>query len=167
MSRSLPADEPALRRALACALLAGWAFWTSVVSATNIFDALRELGVLPADWRAASGNFRWIARTTDVYHVPAWGNAVMFGGVILWEVTIAALLWRAVAKSWRGGPSAPAATLLGFLVSLPLWLAFMVADEVFIEFAPEETHLRILIAQLATLLLLLALRQRSDADPVP
>jgi hypothetical protein len=38
------------------------------------------------------------------------------------------------------------------MASLGLWAAFLVADEVFIAYAVEATHLRLLTAQLATLL---------------
>jgi hypothetical protein len=37
-------------------------------------------------------------------------------------------------------------------VSLGLWAAFLVADEVFIAYPVEATHLRLFIAQLVTLL---------------
>jgi hypothetical protein len=41
---------------------------------------------------------------------------------------------------------------LAFIASLTLWLAFMIADEVFIGYTIEATHLRLFIGRLLTLL---------------
>ena len=41
-----------------------------------------------------------------------------------------------------------------FLVSLALWAAFIVIDEIFLAYATEDTHLRVFTAQALSLLLL-------------
>jgi hypothetical protein len=41
---------------------------------------------------------------------------------------------------------------LAFTASLTLWLAFLIADEAFIAYPVEATHLRLFIGQLLTLL---------------
>jgi hypothetical protein len=59
------------------------------------------------------------------------------------------LFWLA----FRGrGRESPRLLYAAFTVSLTLWAAFALADEAFIAYAVEGTHLRLFTAQLATLL---------------
>jgi hypothetical protein len=135
-------------------LLACWAVWLTVVFATNLADAGKALGLLPQSWAFASGNYLFLVETTARYGTPAWLNLLLFGGVICWEGAAALLFWlscvRICGKVRRDGRTLYAA----FMTSLSLWAAFMVADEVFIAYAVEATHLRLFIAQLATLLVI-------------
>jgi hypothetical protein len=75
----------------------------------------------------------------------------LFAGVILWEAVAAGLFWRA-GWSFRGRSSARQAVYMAFTTSLLLWGAFLVADEVFIAYPLESTHLRLFVAHLVTLL---------------
>ena len=133
-------------------LLAGWAAWLSIVFTTNVLDGAKVLGLLAEDWAFASGNYRFLTETTARYGVPAWANAVQFVGVIVWEGIAAVLFWLA-CRTYRGrGRRNVAILYAAFTASLSLWLAFALADEVFIAYPVEGTHLRLFIAQLATLL---------------
>ncbi len=137
-------DTHTLSQMLKVAVLVGWSLWTTMAVATNVFDALRELGVLHDGWTLASGNFDFMRETTAIHNLPDWLNTLVFAGVIAWEGASAALLWRASLRLWQGATDALPAASLAFLVSLPLWLAFMFADEVFIAYGVQATHLRIL-----------------------
>ena len=53
---------------------------------------------------------------------------------------------------YRGRDSGRTAIYLAITASLLLWGAFLVADEVFIAYPLESTHLRLFIAHLMTLL---------------
>jgi hypothetical protein len=132
-------------------LLLLWAVWLSVVFLSNLADAGKGLGLLGEAWPFASGNWKLIQETTARYGAPAAVNAVLFAGVILWEGAAAVLFWRA-GWGFRGGSSARKAVYLAFTTSLLLWGAFLVADEVFIAYPLESTHLRLFVAQLVTLL---------------
>jgi hypothetical protein len=140
-------------------LLACWAAWLTVVFATNVLDGARALGVLPESWAFTSGNFHFLTETTARYGTPPWLNALLFAGVIGWEGMTALLFWLAWGTfsrtAWRTGPRGQgAATMIyaAFTAGLTLWLAFAIADEVFISYSVEGTHLRLFVAQLATLL---------------
>jgi len=135
-------------------LLLFWAVWLTVVLATNVGDALKELALLDPGWRFASGNYGFIAATTARYGVPAAVNAVLFLGVILWQGVAAGLFWRAVGGGCR---------YAAFTSSLMLWAAFAVADELFIAYPLEGTHLRLFIAQLVTLLVIEQLSCGADS----
>ena len=54
----------------------------------------------------------------------------------------------------RGGLKACRYLYPAFLISLLLWAGFMLADELLIAYTVEGTHVRLLTAQLATLLVI-------------
>jgi hypothetical protein len=130
-------------------LVFGWAAWLTVVFLTNLFDLLRQLAILPEGWAFASGNFGFIQATTVIYALPDAVNLLLFAGVIVWEGVAALLFWRAFAGYAAGRL---AAVNTAFAVSLALWAAFMLADELLMAYDVEATHMRILTSQIVTLL---------------
>jgi hypothetical protein len=133
-------------------LLALWALWLTVVLTTNVLDGLKALGLLAASWPFASGNYGFLSATTARYGPPAWLNAALFLGVIAWEGASAALFWLAWWTSRRPMDAGKGWRYAAFASALSLWLAFAIADEVFIAYPVEGTHLRLFMAQLLTLL---------------
>jgi hypothetical protein len=158
-------DAAVINHRIKIVLVTGWALWITVIFTTNVLDALQELKVLPRGWKASSGNFDYIDAVTARYSVPDWMDAILFGGAIAWEGAIVVLLWRAVADLSRSRAVVPVSVSAAFLVSLPLWLAFAVMDELFINFQPEATHLRIFIAQSVTLLIVWLLPPVTQSQP--
>lgn len=133
-------------------LLFFWALWLSIVFATNLFDGCKALGLLGENWLFASGNYRFVVETTSRYGTPSWLNGLLFLGVICWEGTAALLFWLTAIR-FRGDRTRSSRLLYAaFTVSLSLWSGFALADEFFISYAGEATHLRLFIAQLVTLL---------------
>ena len=80
-----------------------WALWLTVVTATNILNALQVLGLLPETFKFVSGNWQLINQTMDPLGVPRALQAFMFAGVIVWEGLAAILFWRAFA-AYRNRP---------------------------------------------------------------
>jgi hypothetical protein len=132
-------------------LLFFWAVWFTVVFLSNLADAAKGLGLLDESWAFASGNFKSIKETTGRYGTPDWANGLMFAGVILWEGIAVLLFWRA-GWIFRGRSSGREAVYFAITVSLLLWGAFLVADEVFVAYGAAGTHLRLFVAHLVTLL---------------
>jgi hypothetical protein len=132
-------------------LLVFWAAYLSLVFATNLLDGAKALGLLEPQWSFASGNYAFVTKTTALHGTPAWVNAVLFAGVIVWEGIAAALFWRA-AWCYRGRETGRAGAYTASAVGLSLWAAFVLADEVFIAYQVEATHWRLFVAQLVTLL---------------
>jgi hypothetical protein len=126
-------------------LVAFWAAWLSIVFLTNAADAAKTLGLLNESWAFVSGNYRFVSETTARYGLTPALNGLLFAGVILWEGAAAALFWRAAFSFSRS------AIYSAFGASLLLWAAFLLADEFFIAYAVEGTHLRLFTAQLVTL----------------
>ena len=144
-------------------VLVFWALWLSVVAATNVLDALLALGLLPASFRFASGNWGWINQVMDPREIPRAVQGVMFAGAIIWEALAAGLFWRGVF-AYRGGKLASEpATVLACGVNLALWGAFQVLDEVVMAYQPEAVHRVIFLNQVGTIVMLEALG-RTDSD---
>jgi hypothetical protein len=131
-------------------LLAFWAVWFTVVFATNLFDAAKAANLLPEAWAVASGNYRYIVETTSRYGTPQWTNVLLFLGVLCWEGIATTMFWLACWR-YRGKGIGGQTVYAAFFWGLTLWAAFLVADEVFIAYAVEATHLRLFTAQLVTL----------------
>jgi hypothetical protein len=145
-------------------LLLFWAVWLSVVFLSNLADAAKGLGLLGESWAFASGNLQFIKETTGRYGTPGWLNGVLFAGVIVWEGVAALLFWRA-GWTFRGRDSGRKVVYAAFTVSLLLWGAFLVADEIFIAYAVASTHLRLFIAHLVTLLAIELLPEDGQTEP--
>jgi len=128
-----------------------WTLWLALVFLANLCDFLKHLGILGEGWTFASGNFALMKKTTDVYHLPVTVVRILFVGIVLWEA-LATLLMAAALITFNGDLTN--AVYSAFGVSLALWAAFLIADEIFIAYEMESVHLPIFIAQLITLLAL-------------
>jgi hypothetical protein len=145
-------------------ILLFWATWLSIVFLTNLFDALKALGIVGEGWAFASGNWALVLATTRIYRVPTPVVAVLFAGVMAWESLSATLMWKALGALGavpyaRGVPAVNRA----FAVALGLFAAFMVADEIFIAYPVENTHMRIFVTLLVSLLALRLLPDEATA----
>jgi hypothetical protein len=139
-------DPAGLKRGL----LLFWAAWHTIVFTTNLLDAAKALGLLSEAWAFASGNWRFLVETTARYSTPGWLNGLLFLGVIAWEGLAAMLFWRAWLT--QGSTEARRHLYTAFTTSLMLWATFLLADELYIAYPVEATHLRLFMAQLVTLL---------------
>ncbi len=142
---------PSNCRMIKCGLICFWAIWFSVVLASNVCDALVQLGTLPVTWPFASGNYAAIAKVTARYAVPSAVLGALFVGVILWEGIGTVLFWRAVFVARRAGCDRDA-VYPAFGCGLALMAAFVITDEVCIVYDLEVSHLRLFIAMLMSLL---------------
>ncbi len=133
-------------------LLLFWAVWLSLVFLTNLFAGLKAIGILPDKWKFASKNYEAVVKTTSTYTATAWLPGFLFAGVILWQGLALFLFWLASIRSIQGGSLNLTSAATAFAVSLGLWAAFMIADEVFQVYETERSHLLILVGQLLTLI---------------
>ena len=131
-----------------------WALWLSITWLTNACDGLKALRLLSARWPWASGNYARMVATTQPYALPHWLPALLFLGVVLWQGLAAGLWWGAV-EAFQGmqGPGLERLHT-AFGVSLALWAALMLADELLLVYEVEAPHMRIFMAQLVSLLVL-------------
>lgn len=129
-----------------------WAAYFSIVGITNTFDALKALGILATDWKFASGNWQLMLSVTGLYGTPVWLTGFLFLGVVAWEFFGAALLWQSLRVRASAGFAANATR--GFTVIIALSCAFLLADEIFLAYSVAGTHTHLLIAQIASWLVI-------------
>jgi hypothetical protein len=133
-------------------LILFWSVWLSIVFLTNVLAALKALGLLPEDWRFASSNYQAVADTISEYSWPRRLAGVLFLGVILWQGLAVLLFWQAFFRYQDTASTGLAHINTAFGVSLGLWAAFMIADELFTVYRQESAHVLFFIGQLVTLL---------------
>jgi hypothetical protein len=138
-------------------ILLFWALWLCIAWLSNLCDGLKVCHVLRPGWWFASGNYAIMVETTQKRRMPPWLPAVLFVGVLVWQGG-ALLLWWLAFLGFQG-MNKPGVSVLyaAFLVNLALWAALLIADEIFLAYATESTHLRVFIAQLTSLLVLVLL----------
>ncbi|GAB3949021.1 hypothetical protein GCM10028805_24690 [Spirosoma harenae] len=147
-------------------LVAFWAFYFSIVLLSNTADALKNLSILPADWSFASGNYILIVRVIAIYQLPVWLAVGFFTGVVLWEAIGAILFWKAFLATVRQTLTYEATVHRAFGITLGLWAAFLLADEIFLAYllgGLTATHFSLLLAELATFILFTSIRQGTKA----
>lgn len=141
-----------MKRQLNVVILSIWSAWFGIVFLTNAADALKALHVLPAGFTLASGNWAFLQQVVAVHQTPSVIAALMFAGVITWELTCLVLFVRAWVRIRRDDADAEAAVTRAFMASAALWGSMMIASEIFISYAVEGTHTQLLIATLASYL---------------
>lgn len=133
-------------------LLLYWSLWFTIVFVMNVFDGLQALGVIDKGWEIAPGRFSLISSTTAIYGAPAGAHGALMLGVIVWEGFAAGAFWRAFHK-FHGLKNADRRALaVAIVLALSLFATFLVADGFFVNHLYEATHLKIFVAQLASLL---------------
>ena len=128
-----------------------WALWLTIVFLTNFFESLKAMGIIGEGWTFASGNYGFMQFVTEVHNTPAFIVTILFAGVVIWQAVGAFLFWRAWA-AFQGIPEGLAEVDTAFTFSIALWAAFMIADEIFLAYDVQGTHMAIFMAQLITLL---------------
>ena len=136
---------------LKLALLFFWAAWFSIVTLTNVFSAMKAMGMLGPSWRFASKNYPMVVKAVSLYDVQPWVPRLLFMGVIAWQAIAAALFWYAVAASGAKGVVDMDAANAAFAAGILLWAAFMIADELTMKYSFEQPHELLFVAQLACL----------------
>jgi hypothetical protein len=139
---------------LKLALLFFWAAWFSIVFLTNLFSGLKAAGVLGETWKFASKNYEAVAKAVSIYRAPSWVPRLLFLGVVLSQFIAAALYGWAFISSFKAGTLDATAVNAAFAAGLGLWAAFMLADEITIKYAYEQSPELLFIAQLVTLVTL-------------
>jgi hypothetical protein len=123
--------EHLLRRTL----LAAWAVWFAIVTASNMGDLLKSFGFVGQGFWFTSNNLELISRATGA---GVGFNRFLFVGVILWEAAASsALAWAFLRRP---------GSLLPFYIAMTLFLAFMIGDEITRTYGPQGMHIRIFVA---------------------
>ncbi|MBN8825161.1 MULTISPECIES: hypothetical protein [unclassified Spirosoma] len=146
----------AIDKRIRAGLILFWALYFSIVWSSNTADALKTLSILPTNWTFVSGNYTLIVRVLAIYQSPTWLARLFFGGVILWEALGAIYFWKAFGAVNRQTLTQTASIHRAFGVTIGLWAAFILADEVFLAYmlgGLSTTHYLLLLSELASFIL--------------
>lgn len=127
-----------------------WACWFTLAATTNIFDLINALWGLPTYWHFRSGNFILVASVLSLYNTPTFFYYLVFIIDILIQATCAILFAVSFLKFWRHQP-AWSWINYAFTLSLALWAAFIIIEELFIAYAFEATHIGLCLFELLIL----------------
>jgi membrane associated rhomboid family serine protease len=142
-------------------ILLFWSVWITVVVGMNIGDGLKALGILPEDWKVASGNYEQIVKVSGIYGTPRWLDFALFLGAAVWEMICALLFWWALRRFAKNHRRSWRLVYLAFTSLLALFCAFILSDEIFHAYKVEGDHRGIAVLLLASLLALQLLPERA------
>jgi hypothetical protein len=117
-----------------------WTLWWLIALWTDCIGAMSHLGWLQASW-APDSNFPFLMGSLKMYNVPLWGVWFCYLGIIAWlGLSTATFIWAASALH-RTKTIWLRRAEIAFIVSLTLWLAFFLADQLIMKFDLEENHM--------------------------
>ncbi len=137
-------------------ILLFWSIWFTLISISNTTDGLKAAGLLPHEFKFASGNFDALVQTTAKFDLPMPLNVILFMGVLLLEYLGTFLFWKAFKNSGEAN------IYSAYSAGLILFAGFIFADEIFISYALEGTHIRIFMALLISLVTLIILKRYKE-----
>lgn len=130
-------------------ILLFWSAWFFIVFLTNITDFLVSTGMIN---RIAfrSGNYHLLESVLSIYQLPSYVLNLLFSLDIITQGTSALLFFSAAICFWRSKHYSTLA-LLAFMISISLWMIFVLMEEIFIAYAYEAVHLRLIMVELLSL----------------
>jgi hypothetical protein len=112
-----------------------WFAWWLIAFLTDLLGGMKHAGALSYDWISDS-NYPFLVKSLALYHAPGWLTIVFFIGITAWSL-LAALLFCHAFFSADFLSRAKSA----FIISLGLWLAFFLADQIIMNFDLEQNHM--------------------------
>lgn len=145
-------------RIFAQGIILMWALWISIVFLTDFFNLMVGFDLLPTDFPASSHNLDWIHRFLKLY----WLDndvlcLILFSIINLWVMTIAVLYWRAFISYYTCGEYYVYRTMQAFILNMSLFVCFLVADEIFIQYQAGHSHMNMLLYMFTSLIVFLYL----------
>jgi hypothetical protein len=139
-------DRVGSPRFVGTVIIAAWTMYFTMISLTNIIDALKAMNVLGDGVTFSSGNWAFMQDTVAVYGTPDWITGILFAGAITLEVIVAMLCWRALSRRVAGSTGAAVASRAALAGALVVWTGFVFMEETFLAYGVEGTHWQLFIA---------------------
>lgn len=116
-----------------------WTFWWIIILWTDGISALAHLGLLNASW--APDKYNFFADTLKMYSVGSWVPAFLYIGIVLWvSIIVITFLWTSSGLMKKQGVWLPRARI-AFILSLLLWFALLIADQIIMRYDIENIHM--------------------------
>jgi hypothetical protein len=120
-------------------LIVFWCAWWLIALWTDVVGGIAYLNWLHADWAPAK-NYPFLVESLKMYHLPNWVPALLFLSIIGWMTIISVIFLSAVFRMFARKPY-ESITDVAFLVSMGLWLAFFIADQLIMNYELEANHM--------------------------
>ncbi|HVE44988.1 MAG TPA: hypothetical protein VNC84_07675 [Gammaproteobacteria bacterium] len=121
-------------------LVVFWACWWLIALWTDIVGGLAHLGVLHASF-APDLNYPALVQSMSMYHAPSWLTGALFIGILLWlSLVSVSFCWASLALT-RPTDVWVSRARIAYIVSLGLWLAFFLSDQIVMKFDFEQNHM--------------------------
>lgn len=133
-------------------ILLFWALWFSFATTTNFIDLLNQFSLLSGNWKFISHNYSLVKGIMSIYVTPDYAITLSFILILIAEFTISCTFWLALFRFNASKPNTLPYLNTAFTLSIFLWVAFLVGEEIFIAYAFEGTHLNLLVAELISLM---------------
>ena len=114
-----------------------WGFWWLIAFLTDLLGGLKHLKLIHWDLNV-DGNYPFLVKSLAQFHTPEWIPASLFVMIIVWLFVATFLFFRA---SFASREEFYAKANTAFVVSLCLWLAFFISDQIIMNFDLEANHM--------------------------
>ena len=135
-----------------------FATWFLIAFLTNLIDLFNILN-LTNQWKFHSSNYLALKEVLHIYNTPdIILNFLFFFNIFIQGIS-ALLFFYASFRYFKNYNAWPLINI-AFDASIALWAVFLVMEEIFIAYAYEATHIRLLMLEIISLLSLHLLPSR-------
>ena len=117
-----------------------WMLWWLIAFLTDFAGAMVQLGLVSGGWLPHS-NYPYLVKSLAIYHPPAPLPPFLFAGIICWSFLSTVFFVAAAFTPMSPRQHWLARVNTAYIVSLGLWLAFFIADQIVMKFSLEQNHM--------------------------
>lgn len=121
-------------------LVVFWGLWWAIAFLTDFVGGLEMLGLTSTPWFDGQ-NYPFLKQTLAPFGATAAIDIALFVGIILWALVSTLLFSFAIVTPYSRKELWLKRVDYAFVVSLGLWLAFFLADQVVMKFDLEQNHM--------------------------
>lgn len=122
------------------AIVLFWGLWWLFAFLTDFIGGLEVLGVLSTPWFDGQ-NYPFLQKTLAPFGASDPVDVALFVGIIAWALLSTLLYAIAICTPMQDKNRWMRRVDRAFIVSLGLWLAFFLADQVVMNFDLEQNHM--------------------------
>lgn len=137
-----------------------FSLWFSIAFLSNFIDLLNSIGITN-EWRFHSGNYDAVKKTIQIYNAHQNILNFLFYSDILIQATSALLFFAAFLSFFIKRNAWPLINS-AYGISMALWATFLIIEEIFIAYSYEAAHIRLLLLELVSFLLLHLLHDKKN-----
>lgn len=117
-----------------------WLLWWAIAFWTDVIGLMAHYNLLHQTW-APDLNYPFLAQSLTMYHVPSYFPLIAYIGIMLWSGLATLAFIRAGVAIFQKSDQWKNYANTAFIISLCLWLAFFIADQLIMKFDLEANHM--------------------------